>query len=120
MSLVNPASPLGPNGLATSTFPSIDPNLVVEYLASVLEITLGASRQDLEKDGSLLSKTKHSDTVQRCTRFATESQTALYVQKDVAAAESVDGVPESSSMLSFCSQNSGLTRSQVQYHTISS
>jgi dynein heavy chain 1 len=76
-----PASPS--NGVATNGFPTIDPTLVVEHLAAVLQITLGATRQDLENTGSLLSKSKYSDTVQRCTRFATESQVALYVQKDV-------------------------------------
>lgn len=72
------------NGTATSSFPIIDSLLVVEYLASVLEITLGATRKDLESFGSLLSKSKYTDTSLRCARFATESQTALYVQKDIA------------------------------------
>jgi dynein heavy chain 1, cytosolic len=85
-------SPTGPatNGLATTAFPTIDPNLVVEYLASVLQSTLGASRQDLENVGSLLSKSRYTDTVQRCTRFATESQAALYVQKDHVGDEGLD------------------------------
>jgi dynein heavy chain 1 len=88
--VTSPASP-SPNGVATSAFPTIDPNLVVEHLAAVLEITLGASRKDLENVGSLLSKARFSETVQRCTRFATESQLALYVQKDVATADGSDG-----------------------------
>jgi dynein heavy chain 1 len=86
----------GANGLAA--FPTIDLNLVVEYLASVLEITLGASRRDLECIGSLLSKSRHADTVQRCTRFASEAQVALYVQKDITAGDGLDGVIEESSM----------------------
>lgn len=77
------------NGTATnSSFPVVDSLLVIEHLASVLEITLGATRKDLESNGSLLSKSKYSDTAQRCARFATESQTALYVQKDIASAYS--------------------------------
>ena len=61
----------------------IDPDLVVRHLVDLLEITLGASTEDLESKGSILSESKKSDTVQRCTRFASESQVALYVQKDV-------------------------------------
>jgi dynein heavy chain 1 len=62
--------------------------MVVEYLTAVLQITLGASGKDLEAAGSLLSKARYSDTVQRCTRFAAESQSAaLYVLKDVVAGE---------------------------------
>jgi dynein heavy chain 1 len=88
--VTSPASP-STNGLATGGFPTIDPNVVVEYLASVLEITLGANRKDLESAGSLLSKPRYSETVQRCTRFATESQVALYVQKDIAAGDGLNG-----------------------------
>lgn len=93
-------SPTGPatNGLATAAFPTIDPNLVVEYLSSVLQSTLGASRRELENVGSLLSKSRYSDTVQRCTRFATESQAALYVQKDLAGGNGLGGPGETSSM----------------------
>ena len=90
------ASP-GANGTSTPTtttaspFPAVNPMTVVEYLASVLQTVLGASRVDLEAVGSLLSKGRHSDTVQRCTRFALESQSAaLYVLKDEVVDE-VDG-----------------------------
>lgn len=97
--VTSPASP-STNGLATSAFPTIDPNLVVEYLASVLEITLGAQRKELESAGSLLSKARYSETVQRCTRFATESQVALYVQKDIAASDGLNGEVDASGICS--------------------
>ena len=89
------------NGLAAGTFPTVDPNVIVEYLASVLETTLGASRKDLERNGSLLSKSQFSDTVQRCTRFATESQLVLYVQKHITSLQEgdvLDGISEDQSM----------------------
>ncbi|KAI9745692.1 MAG: Dynein heavy chain, cytoplasmic [Claussenomyces sp. TS43310] len=90
-SLVTTASPTA-NGIASNGFTTtIDPILIVEHLAAVLEITLGATRRELESIGSLLSKPRYSDTVQRCTRFATESQVALYVQKDINS-EVEDGV----------------------------
>ena len=98
MEVTSPTSP-ATNGLVAAAFPTIDPNLVVEYLSSVLQSTLGASRRDLENVGSLLSKSRYSDTVQRCTRFATESQPALYVQKDLIAGGGLDGDGETSSMI---------------------
>jgi dynein heavy chain 1 len=74
-------------GVPAPAFPTIDPNLVVEYVASLLEITLGATRSDLEKNGSLLSKTLRDETLRRVVRFATEAQLALYIQKDIAPVE---------------------------------
>ena len=71
---------------------SIDPNLVVDYLVEVLGITLGASLEDLENAGSLLSRSRKSETIQRCTRFALESQVVLYVQKEFAPAAETNGI----------------------------
>lgn len=70
---------------------SIDPDLVVRHLVNLLEITLGASTDDLERKGSLLSEARRRDTVQWCTRFASESQVALYVQKTVVTTELANG-----------------------------
>lgn len=88
------APPLGPqspgaNGLSPSSFIAIDPNLVVEYLASVVTIALGATRNELERPDNLLSKDNHADTIQRCSRFATDAHVVLYVQKDVKPADTV-------------------------------
>ncbi|KAI9679439.1 MAG: hypothetical protein M1817_005461 [Caeruleum heppii] len=76
---------------STAVFPTINPTLVVDYLRELLVIALGASTHDLEASRSLLSKARFSDTVQRCTRFASEAQVVLYVQKDRSAVESVNG-----------------------------
>ena len=83
------SSPLSPstNGAPTSHFTTVDPTLVVEHLAKLIEANLGATRRELENIGSLLSKSRYSDTLSRCTRFATETQVALYVQKDVVSYE---------------------------------
>ena len=91
------ASP-GLNGQVPSTnvLGSIDTFQIVDYLVDVLGITLGASSGDLERPGSLLSRSKKDDTIQRCTRFAAESQVVLYVQKDSLAAEHANGVNGSS------------------------
>ena len=89
MDVVSP----GANGHPpSSNQPStIDPNLVVQHLVDLLEITLGASTQDLESPESILSAFKRDDTVQRCTRFASESQVALYVQKSSANQDKTNG-----------------------------
>lgn len=83
----------GANGHTPSSSSStnIDPNLVVRHLVELLEITLGASTEDLESPGSLLSGSKRHDTVQRCTRFASEPQNALYVLKDIIVSNQSDG-----------------------------
>ncbi|KAG8527498.1 uncharacterized protein KY384_007650 [Bacidia gigantensis] len=72
---------------------AIDPDLVVQHLADLLEITLGAATEDLQAKGSLLSESQRPDTVQRCTRFARESQIALYVQKDIVPTNIPNGLP---------------------------
>ncbi|KAI9803379.1 MAG: hypothetical protein M1833_000898 [Piccolia ochrophora] len=90
-----PVVPPGANGVASPpSLPTIDPTLVVEHLTDLIHITLGASDTDLQNHGSLLSKLKYSDTLQRCTRFASESQVALYVQKDLVAEDGVNGVDD--------------------------
>jgi dynein heavy chain 1 len=66
------------------TFPTIEPERVVEHLAAVCQVALGATHEDLEQPGSLLHKSRYSETVSRCTRFANDTQNVLYIQKDVA------------------------------------
>jgi dynein heavy chain 1, cytosolic len=83
-------SPASPNGVAKDVF-AVDPILIVEHLANIIEITLGATRKDLENANSLLSKSRYQDTISRCTRFASENQVALYVTKDIASAGELDG-----------------------------
>ena len=84
----------GANGHATpaTAVTSVDPNLVVEHLVDLLEITLGASAKDLERSGSLLSSPRRQETVLKCTRFASESQVVLYVSKDLVTSEQANGI----------------------------
>ncbi|KAF2083456.1 hypothetical protein K490DRAFT_51603 [Saccharata proteae CBS 121410] len=89
----------GANGLQTSKpspATSIEPQVVVDHLTKVLDITLGASAEELAAPGSLLSESEVRDTLQRCERFASESQAAaLYVQRislDTEQSDGVDGV----------------------------
>lgn len=105
MEVVPPGAAVNGSGLAPSSANSAsllapDPSIVVQHLTEVLQITLGALKADLESTGSLLSSAKYSETLQKCTRFASENQVALYAQKDLIAAESTDGDSEGESM--FC------------------
>jgi dynein heavy chain 1, cytosolic len=78
------------NGVVSSSLVAIDPVRIVDYLAALLEATLGATRQELESTDSLLSKARYQDTLQQCTRFATDSQVALYIQKSLAATNATE------------------------------
>ncbi|GME34113.1 ATPase AAA+ type core [Neofusicoccum parvum] len=89
-------SPGAANGIAAPKQPaptstSIDPQLIVDHLTKVLSVTLGASEEDLAAPGSLLSEPLLQDSLQRCTRFALESQVALYVQRIIGDLEQTDG-----------------------------
>ncbi|KAF4765874.1 hypothetical protein N7455_004775 [Penicillium solitum] len=84
-----------PNGASTpETAALVDSGAVIQYLTEVLQVTLGAQRSELESAGSLLSESRYNETLQRCTRFASEAQVALYVQKDIVTAEETDGETE--------------------------
>lgn len=78
------ASP-GVNGITSATSPSppiIDSQILLDHLSKVLNVALGASDEDLASSGSLLSPQRTAETIQRCTRFATESNLSLYIQKE--------------------------------------
>lgn len=79
-----PLAPGTANGIRTPSPapPTIDPQILVDYLVRLLEVNLGAAEADLRGLGSLLSPARLQDTLQRCTRFAQESQTVLYVLKE--------------------------------------
>jgi dynein heavy chain 1 len=90
-------SPHGPgsNGVTPASFPVIDPARLVDHLVSLVEIALGASREELEGPGSLLHKARYPDTIQRCTRFATDTQPCLYIQKDALPSSTLEnGIDE--------------------------
>lgn len=85
------ASP-GVNGHVPLSEPlaTVNPNVIVQHVVDLLEVTLGASAGDLEQPGSLLSDSKREETIQRFTRFACEAQVALYVQKTLLPTERWD------------------------------
>ena len=84
-----------PNGAPTTPLTETpEPSVVLEHLAEVIQITLGALRSELEAVGSLLSKSKYSDSLQRCSRFCSESQFALYAQKDIVETQPTNGTSD--------------------------
>jgi dynein heavy chain 1, cytosolic len=92
----------GVNGIQPADAPSnptLDPQVIFDYLTEVLSANLGASKDDLEASGSLLSSSSTPDTLQRCQRFAAESQPGLYVQKStVDGPAETDGINGDSGM----------------------
>ena len=100
-SLVVSAAPPS-NGVQTGGggFPVLDSNALLRHIATILEVTLGASWKDLESAGSLLSPGRLADTTTRVTRFGTESQLALYIQKDILPSDGLDGIVDGPSMFS--------------------
>jgi dynein heavy chain 1 len=95
-SLVSSPGPASPKTNGADAF-AIDSTVIVDHLTKVLEITFGATREELERPGSLLSRELKPSTIQRCTRFASENQVALYVTKDIST-EETDGEVDDSSM----------------------
>lgn len=84
-----PAQAASANGVATP-FPTIEPERVVDHLVEVCKIALGATQEELEQSGNLLHKSRYGDTVSRCTRFATDTQNVLYIQKDIATSSTIE------------------------------
>ncbi|KAK5121795.1 hypothetical protein LTR85_004670 [Meristemomyces frigidus] len=73
------------NGTPSAPNPSaVDPQTVIRYLSSVLEVTLGATEEELAGRGSLLNEAVLPETLSRCHRFALEPQMALYVLKQAS------------------------------------
>ena len=60
----------------------LDPLTIVDHLRNILKVNLGATDRDLEAPRSLLSDENIQDTIQRCTRFASETQVALYISQN--------------------------------------
>lgn len=84
----------GANGypLQPEPKPAIDEDTIVRYLVDLVELTLGATEEDLYARGNLLSDGKRSETIQRCVRFASETQVALYVQKNLSGSDVPKGL----------------------------
>jgi len=99
MADIEVAEPLQVNGASDHPLPSsqlgqsLDPEILINYLSLLLSVTLGASQDDLEGSGSLLSAEEVPHTVKLCTRFLSEAQVALYAQKNAVSSINRDGSP---------------------------
>ncbi|KAF5123851.1 Dynein heavy chain, cytoplasmic [Metarhizium anisopliae] len=97
----NPVATTNGGGAPSPAFPTIDPERVVEHLAAVCQVALGATREDLEQPGNLLHNSRYSETVSRCTRFANDTQSVLYIQKDIAHSSTVENGTDATVPSSF-------------------
>lgn len=93
-----PAQGTPTNGVPPAPFPTIDPERVVEHLVEVCKVALGATTEELEQSGNLLHKSRYSETVSRCTRFATDTQNVLYIQKDIASSSTIENGTENAGL----------------------
>ena len=75
---------------------------MVDHLVAVCKIALGATTEELEQSGNLLHKSRYSETVARCTRFATDTQNVLYIQKDIAASTVVENGSDTAGRHTIC------------------
>lgn len=80
-----------PTGSSGKDVFSTDPIIILEYVANVLRILLGAEQQDLENNESLLSQELRPQTLQVCSRFAQENYPAIYVMKELLSSPVFDG-----------------------------
>ncbi|KAL8759989.1 MAG: hypothetical protein Q9199_000365 [Rusavskia elegans] len=97
----------GANGHPTASIAAaaISPEAVIQHLTDLLEVTLGASSDDLEGPDSLFSTARRQDTLRRCTRFASESQVALYVQKDIVDVQDIELAANGTEDASSCKKH---------------
>ena len=65
------------NGLRAS----LDPEAIVGYLTDVLYATLGATRDELQQYGCLLSPDMLGDSLQTCAKFSQQPQAGLYIHQ---------------------------------------
>jgi dynein heavy chain 1 len=77
------SAPAGPEGAGSPAFPAAEAERLLAHLSAVAQVALGATADELEAPGSLLHDAQRADTIERCLRFANDSQNVLYVQKDI-------------------------------------
>ncbi|KAF2672450.1 cytoplasmic dynein-like protein 1 heavy chain 1 [Microthyrium microscopicum] len=70
------------NGVSTQIAQDIDPQILIDHLALLLQVTLGATSEELQHTDSLLGSSRREDTLKACARFAQEAKaTSIYIQK---------------------------------------
>jgi dynein heavy chain 1 len=88
------------NGVSSSLSSGIDPQVLVDHLSRLLQVTLGATQDELLHPDSLLALARAEETLQRCSRFAQEAHAAsMYIQKLRLGASREDDTSEGHGML---------------------
>lgn len=75
---------------STSLTTLVNPITVLDYLIDVITLTLGTTKRELESGASLLSKTRYSETLQKCSKFAGDGTVALYASKELIESAGLD------------------------------
>jgi len=84
------------NGDTPHIAPDVDPQTLIDHLSRLLQVTLGATEDELRHSDSLLGPSRLDETLKGCSRFAQESKAAsLYIQK-VRVSSRTDAEEESS------------------------
>ncbi|KIW34320.1 uncharacterized protein PV07_01105 [Cladophialophora immunda] len=116
MDVLSTSTPNGDPGPTTVLEP-VDPLEVLEHIANLIETTLGAARRELEAVGSLLSKASRPESINKCARFAVDTQITLYAQKDVRE-ELVNGHDDTPKIEHLYTLSSELSPAQTTVATI--
>lgn len=70
------------NGHTSHLPPEVDPQTLINHLSRLLQVTLGATEEELQHSDSLLGPSRINETLKGCSRFAQETKAAsLYIQK---------------------------------------
>ncbi|KAF8477357.1 dynein heavy chain, N-terminal region 1-domain-containing protein [Kalaharituber pfeilii] len=98
------SSGTGPS--AASLIPPYKEQALLDHLVEVLKITLGARDRELQSNESLLATSKLKETLEKCRRFASSSETAqcaIYVTKEVLESDEPTS-DEATSLPNFLTQ----------------
>ncbi|KAF1817029.1 putative dynein heavy chain, cytosolic [Eremomyces bilateralis CBS 781.70] len=71
---------------------AVDPNILLDHITRVLEVTLGATKEDLEQNRSILTPSQIENTLSQCTWFSKEGAVALYCFKEAYLEDDTDAV----------------------------
>jgi dynein heavy chain 1 len=98
------------NGVPNQITPDLDPLTLAHHLSRLLDVTLGATHDELHQSDSLLGSPKIEETLKVCSRFAQESKPAsLYIQKLRKASSRTEadgeanGTSSATVVVEFCS-----------------
>jgi len=91
----------------TSLTQLVNPITLLDHLTDILTVTFGATKRELESGTSLLSKTRYSESLQRCSKFAGDGSMALYASKEQIGSIDLD---DGKGKMELCFRSKGSTK----------